>query len=352
MAQKLFLLCLFWMCSTAYAIEVTDLYEATLVVDDKTRATRAKASQDALDQVIKKLTGKAGNGDHPLIKKSKRRISDYMLKYEYIEHIEGELKIKVRFEAEKVEKLVRDSGFGLWGNRRPLIAIWLAIEDNLRRDFVTQESYPQLERLIYDTAAEWGVPVVVPLMDLTDRSQVGIAEVWGNFSEPVEAASARYNAERVITGRLFKQPNTSRWQLDWRYTDADMFESVQLVGDKQQLLISMVNEMSSALADEYVIDPNKSYATNSTVITVDGLRTFDKVERAKRQLLTISTVSSVDVVYRNKEQVQFEVEHMSSVSDLQKSLKLEQSFEVYVDPRAFHQVASSSNLRYSWVGQQ
>ncbi|KZN68294.1 hypothetical protein N473_07665 [Pseudoalteromonas luteoviolacea CPMOR-1] len=352
MAQKLFFICLFWMCSSAFAIEVTDLYEATLVVDDKTRATRAKASQDALDQVIKKLTGKAGHSDHPLIKKSKRRISDYMLKYEYIEHANQELKIRVRFEAEKVENLVRESGFGLWGNRRPLIAIWLVIEDNLRRDFVTQESYPQLERLIYDTAAEWGIPVVVPLMDLTDRSQVGIAEVWGNFSEPVEAASARYNAERVITGRLFKQPNSSSWQLDWRYTDAEMFESVQLVGDKQQLLISMINDMSAALASEYIIDPTKSYATNSTVITVDGLRTFDKIERAKRELLTISTVNSVDVIYRSKQQVQFEVEHLSSVSDLQKSLKLEQSFEVYVDPRAFHQVVSSENLRYSWVGQQ
>ncbi|KNC68607.1 hypothetical protein AC626_03670 [Pseudoalteromonas rubra] len=351
MALRLFLLGLFGWCMAASAVEVTDLYEATLQVDNKTRAKRVVASQQALDRVIQKLTGRTEHLNHPLIRQSKKRISDYMLKYEYIESADGDIKIRVRFEADKVEQLVRDSNLPLWGNRRPMIAIWLVIEDNLRREFVTQESYPQLERLIYDTAAEWGIPVVVPLMDLTDRAQVGIAEVWGNFSEPVEAASMRYNAERVITGRLFKQPNSSSWQLDWRYTDTDQFESTQQVGDKQQLLIAMINDMSTALAAEYVIDPNRSYATSSTVLTVDKLTSFSKIELARRQLLSISTVQDVDVIYRQGDLVKFEVEHGSSVVDLQKSLKLERAFSVYVDPRAFYQVASANNLRYSWVGQ-
>ncbi|WP_440053333.1 DUF2066 domain-containing protein [Pseudoalteromonas sp. T1lg65] len=350
MIQRLLIILVLLLPVSSNAVEVHDLYEATLSVDDKSRKTRLEASQAALLTVLQKLTGRADNYKHPAIKESMRRISDLMLKYEYFEQ-GGQDKIRVRFESTKVEQLVREANLPLWGNRRPLVAIWLVIEDNLRREFVTQESYPQLERLIYDTAAEWGVPVVVPLMDLTDRANVSIAEVWGNFSTQVEQASTRYDAEKVITARLFKQPYSSKWQLDWRYTDAELFEPEQLVGDQQQVLISMINTMSSGLASQYVIDPNRSNSIRTSIVTVDNLHDFKSIEMAKRRLQTMSTVSDVDVLYRAKGQVRFSIEHASSVRDLQKSIGLEQSFKVYIDPRAFYQVADLNNLKYTWIGQ-
>ncbi|MCF6435742.1 MULTISPECIES: DUF2066 domain-containing protein [Pseudoalteromonas] len=346
----LFIFCCLWSIHTP-AVEVTDLYQSELYVTDKSRDTRVEASKKALYNVIKKLTGRHEGGDSTLIKQAMRSISDYMLKYEYLDAQDGTVKIRVKFEPTKVEELVRDAQLPLWGNRRPLIAIWLAIEDNFRREFVTQDSYPQLERLIYDTAAEWGVPVIVPLLDLDDLAKVSVAEVWGNFSEPVELASQRYNAERAITARMFQQRNSSSWQLEWRYTDAQMFEVNKLVGDKQQILITMVNDFSSALAKNYAIDPNVSLATQTTSLIVDNLKTFTSIELAKRQLTSLSTVVDVDVVYRSADVVRFEIQHSSTLDDLVKSLNLEQAFNIYVDPHAFYQIANASNLRYSWVGQ-
>ncbi|CAM4150810.1 DUF2066 domain-containing protein [Pseudoalteromonas byunsanensis] len=346
----LFIFCWLWSFH-GNAVEVTDLYQSELYVTDKSRDTRVEASKKALYNVIKKLTGRHEGGDSRLIKQAMRSISDYMLKYEYLDGEDGTVKIRVKFEPTRVEELVRDAQLPLWGNRRPLIAIWLAIEDNFRREFVTQDSYPQLERLIYDTASEWGVPVIVPLLDLDDLAKVSVAEVWGNFSEPVELASQRYNAERAITARMFQQRNSSSWQLEWRYTDADMFEMNKLVGDKQQILIRMVNDFSSELARSYAIDPNVSLATQSTSLVVDNLKTFTSIELAKRQLASLSTVVDVDVIYRSGDLVRFEVKHSSTLEDLVKSLNLEQAFSIYVDPHAFYQIANASNLRYSWAGQ-
>ncbi|CAH9051747.1 hypothetical protein PSECIP111854_00824 [Pseudoalteromonas sp. CIP111854] len=346
----LFVFCWIWSFQSA-AVEVTDLYQSELYVTDKSRATRVTASQQALYNVIKKLTGRHEETDSALIKQAMRSISDYMLKYEYLEVADGSTKIRVRFEPSKVEELVRDAQLPLWGNRRPLIAIWLVIEDNFRREFVTQDSYPQLERLIYDTAAEWGVPVIVPLLDLDDLAKVSVAEVWGNFSKPVESASRRYNAERVITARMFQQPSSSRWQLEWRYTDAQMFEVNKLVGDKQQTLISMINDFSSALAQNYAIDPNQLTALQTTTLMVDNLNSFSSIELAKRQLVSMSTVEDVDVTYRSGDKVRFQIKHGSTLDDLVKSLNLEQAFSVYVDPHAFYQIANATNLRYSWVGE-
>ena len=134
------------------------------------------------------------------------------------------------------------------------------------------------------------MPVVVPLMDLTDRSNVSIAEVWGNFSQPVEQASLRYEAERVITARLFQPPFSNSWQLDWRYTDAEFFQPEQLVGDKQQVIIDMVNHLSSALARKYVIDPTQNDTMHTSTVVVERLATFSDVELAKRRLMSMSTV--------------------------------------------------------------
>ncbi|MBD1581596.1 DUF2066 domain-containing protein [Pseudoalteromonas sp. S16_S37] len=347
----LFIFCWVWSLQSA-AVEVTDLYQSELYVTDKSRDTRVEASKQALYNVIKKLTGRHDGADSALIKQAMRSISDYMLKYEYLETPEGSTKIRVRFEPSRVEELVRDAQLPLWGNRRPLIAIWLAIEDNFRREFVTQDSYPQLERLIYDTAAEWGVPVIVPLLDLDDLTKVSIAEVWGNFSKPVEFASQRYNAERVITARMFQQPNSSSWQLEWRYTDAQSFEVNKLVGDKQQILITMVNNFSEALAQNYAIDPTRSITLQTTSLLVDNLNTFTSIELAKRQLESMSTVVDVDVTYRSADKIRFVIKHSSTLDDLIKSLNLEQAFSVYIDPHAFYQVANIGNLRYSWVGGQ
>ncbi|RXF03043.1 DUF2066 domain-containing protein [Pseudoalteromonas sp. PS5] len=349
MTIRLIFIALICFTLTAKAVEVQNLYETSLTVSDKSRATRAKASQQALLKVLQKLTGKADDFSHSAIQSSLRRISDYMLRYEYYD-MQGATKIKVEFEPGKVEELVREAGLPLWGNRRPMIAIWMVIEDNFQRDFVTQESYPQLERLIYDTADEWGVPVVVPLMDLVDRSSVSIAEVWGNFSNEVESASRRYEAERVITARLFQPPHTSSWQLDWRYTDAELFEPEQYVGDKQQVIIDMINYVSSTLAQQYVIDPNQTQDVHRTVITVDQLLSFADVEHARRRLLSMSTVMDVDVIYRAKTAVKFAIEHTSTVSDLRKTIGLEQSFKIFVDPRAYYQIADDGNLKYNWVG--
>jgi len=350
MTLRLFIFSCLLLPSFVKAIEVFDLYESTLFIEDKTRASRVDASKAALIKVIQKLTGKSEVNSHPSLRQAMRSISDYMLKYEYLETQDGDLQIKVKFESQKVEALVRDASLPLWGNRRPKITIWLAIEDGLRREFVTQESYPQLERLIYDTAQDWGVPVVVPLMDLEDRTKVGIAEVWGNFSEPVEIASMRYQAERVITARMFKPEGSDFWQLEWRYTDAQLFESNQLVGDKQKVLIEMVNTFSEALFNQFALDPNKTYASASSILTVDKLSDFVTIERARRQLISISTVMEVDVIERSNDAVKFLVEHNSDVTDLVKAIKLERSFTPFIDPRAFYQLDDDHILKYSWVG--
>ncbi|WP_372762961.1 DUF2066 domain-containing protein [Pseudoalteromonas sp.] len=339
------------LCSTASAVEVTDLYQDSIKVDDKTRDTRLAASRVALLNVLVKVTGDDTVDKSALAQQRTKDISDYLLKFEYDENVAGQLKLVVKFEAQKINALIKDLNLPLWGVQRPLVAIWLAIEDNWRRELVTQESYPQLEQLIYDKAERRGLPVVVPLLDLQDRRLVGIPEVWGNFSAPVEEASQRYSAERSITARMYKQPDSENWILDWRFTNDELFESNRLTGDKQQIVAQMIDTLAKGLADEYAIDPNAYYQQSIANLTLKGTQSFVDIELAKRRLLNLSVVTQANIIRKTPELVEFRLDHTGSINDLKKALGLDSAFRDYVDPSAFYHIVNKNGLEYQWVGE-
>ncbi len=333
------------------AVEVTDLYQDILKVDDKSRDTRLAASRKALLNVLVKVSGDESADQNKLAQQRTKNISDYMLKFEYDEKANGQLNLVVKFEARKINELIKELNLPLWGVQRPLVAIWLGIEDNWRRELVTQESYPQLEQLIYDKAGRRGLPVVVPLLDLQDRRLVGIPEVWGNFSEPVEEASRRYSAERSITARMYQESDSETWILDWRFTNDDLFDSNRLEGDKQQIVGQMIDSLALGLANEYAIDPNAYYEQAAATLTLKGTQSFVDIELAKRRLQSLSVVTQATIMRKTPEFVEFKLNHTGSVGDLKKGLGLDSAFRDYVDPRAFYHVVDKNSLEYQWVGE-
>jgi len=341
----------FIFCFSVSAVEVTDLYQDILKVDDKSRDTRLAASRKALLNVLVKVSGDETADQNKLAQQRTKNISDYMLKFEYDEKANGQLNLVVKFEARKINELIKELNLPLWGVQRPLVAIWLGIEDNWRRELVTQESYPQLEQLIYDKAGRRGLPVVVPLLDLQDRRLVGIPEVWGNFSEPVEEASRRYSAERSITARMYQEPDSETWILDWRFTNDDLFDSNRLEGDKQQIVGQMIDSLALGLANEYAIDPNAYYEQAAATLTLKGTQSFVDIELAKRRLQSLSVVTQATIMRKTPEFVEFKLNHTGSVGDLKKGLGLDSAFRDYVDPRAFYHVVDKNSLEYQWVGQ-
>ncbi|KTF19051.1 DUF2066 domain-containing protein [Pseudoalteromonas sp. 10-33] len=336
-------------CFSVSAVEVTDLYQDILKVDDKSRDSRLAASRKALLNVLVKVSGDETADQNRLAQQRTKDISDYMLKFEYDERTVGQLKLVVKFEARKINALIKELSLPLWGSQRPLVAIWLGIEDNWRRELVTQESYPQLEQLIYDSARRRGLPVVVPLLDLQDRRLVGIPEVWGNFSGPIEEASQRYSAERSITAKMYKDNNSNNWVLDWRFTNDDLFDENRLVGDKQQIVSQMIDTLARGLASEYAIDPNAYYEQASAILTLKGTNNFVDVELAKRRLQSLSVVTDVIIIRRTTEFVEYKLSHTGNVTDLKKALGLDSAFKDYIDPRAFYHVVDKSSLEYQWV---
>ena len=347
MIRHLFIL--IFLCATysAHAIEVKGLYQYRQPVDDKSRDSRATASQNALLNVVVKVTGDKDATGNSVVRAALSDISNYMTKYEYADN-QGQTYLVVKFDNDKVNNLVREAGLPLWGDRRPLVAIWIAIEDGWRRELLTPDSHPQIQALLADRATRRGVPVVTPLLDLEDHQHVSVADVWGNFSESLDFASQRYMAERVVSARLYKDKHSAGWTLEWRFTNEDQFEAIKHKGDQQQVILDMIDSLASELANEYAIDASTGYDTQQQILKLYNTQSFVDVEYALRRLRSLSVVTDAAVSRITEDRVEITLSHTGGVEDLKKAITLDSYFIEYRDPQRYYYSNNNDDLEYAW----
>ena len=194
------------------AVRVPGLYEAETVVADQSAGARQAALRACLRLALVKLTGERevlGNTAlSPLLNRPERFVREY--RYKEVRTPPPalgappatELRLVVRFDEDSLNKSLRDSGVPVWGRERPSMLIWLVIQQDQARLFANSEETPEALALLRERAQQRGIFVMLPLLDLEDRAVLQPRDIWGGFGGPVLAASARYEADVVLTGRV------------------------------------------------------------------------------------------------------------------------------------------------------
>ncbi len=210
--QTLFLLCLAWVQPTQ-ALEVNDLYEATVTVAGRSQAQQAKGMSDAYRVVIGKVAGSAPQpaAMAALLKKTQQHVRSYA----YLGGNGQAMSMQVSFDRVAVDAALQAAGIPVWGSNRPLVLLWLALEESGQRRIVSADSDPLIAQRIRAHVGGMGTPVNLPLYDLQDMSTLGVADVWGEFDERIRAASAQYRADLIATARIDAENGTwrGRWTL-------------------------------------------------------------------------------------------------------------------------------------------
>lgn len=317
----------------ASAIEVTDLYEYKVVVDDKSRSTLKEASKAALSGVLRKVSGSTIDQRHPKMREALANTSDYILKYEFIEG--DELALKVIFQEAKLNALIKELDLNIWGSRRPLTLIWFAIEEGLHRELVTKDTYPQINQLINDNAKSLGIPVITPLLDLEDRAAINVADIWGNFITPIIDASSRYQVEKIISARLYKQPMSDVWQLDWQFAEHGDYMLHSITGDKQQLVTEMLLSLAGEYSSQFGISNQSSLVGDNVIIELKGITSIAALESARTKLQSIAMVNVIDVRMISENKVQLMLGLNGTVDSFKEALSFDTHFVSLFDPLSF-----------------
>ncbi|MBS0288548.1 MAG: DUF2066 domain-containing protein [Proteobacteria bacterium] len=206
----LFCLCL---CANAQTV-VTHLYEVSLESQSQSQEEWRQLVQQGLAIVLERISTSVSLKENPEAMRALKNAPDYVEQYSY----DGN-NLQVKYSPDLVNQLIQKMGHMVWGQRRPTVVLWLAIEDNHQRRLIGQETDPALQTYLHQLAKLKGIPLILPLMDLEDMSAITVTDVWGQFPTVLQQASLRYGAQTILLGRVMH--NAENWEAQWQVLTND-----------------------------------------------------------------------------------------------------------------------------------
>ena len=221
----LFALLALFLNSPAQAGKVTELYQAQMQVPEQSSLPDARQIRQGFAQVLVRVAGQRTVLGKPLVQQQLDSAGTYLERYAYqstnqvTQTAEGTQRLQqltLDFSPVAVNDLLNRAGVALVGEQRPVILLWLASDQYGNPEFMGTDS--RYFSLLSQVAAERGIPLQMPLLDLQDQGALPVSDLWGLFATPIEDASLRYRPDVVLAARLQNRPDGSA-EVSWMLID-------------------------------------------------------------------------------------------------------------------------------------
>jgi len=357
----------FILSSWVNAVEVKDLYQAKVPVTAQTLAQKSHALKKAMQMVLIKVGGGKDVLSNHIIKKALQNNRLYVSQYSYslgeiktLPHLEmvsadnaESLFLLVSFDENKINQLLQQAQLPLWGSLRPQVLFWLVEENKFSRQILSESSHSNVPSIVLNLAEKHGLPVIMPLMDFTDTTQITIPDLWGRFSNPIKAASQRYQADAVVVVRISNsslledleikracQPlcNTLKVDqqlvMDWTIFSANInqFSVQSYQGININLLLKkMLSDITDVIYQGYALSEQANSELIIDVVNIDSMTAYVALTDF---LLDLSVVNAVMLLSADGNSRRFRLDLLGSKQTLLSLLKLNNKLEQYSDPFA------------------
>jgi len=266
----------------------------------------------------------------------------------------------VSLDGSTIERNLRQAGATVWGSDRPLTIIWLAIDWGLGDREIVAAGDPEraagdsrsidrnrlLRERVQTVATMRGLPIVFPLLDAEDLQGIGFIDIWGGFDDPLLEASARYEADSILVGRI--RPNEMqppRWT--W-YVGEQRFG---WPGEPEEA----INQLADALAAR---DAIRGDAESEVIeLTISGIDSVVSYGRVQQYMENLRIVDKLAIWSAQPDRITYEIELQGGAERLNNVLSLSNILEraddgYFVDPNSMRMnrspVSGSQSLEYRY----
>lgn len=271
-------------------------YTVEVPVDNRQDAERERAVEAGLERVLGRMVGVYdGLEDHPaaaLLEEAER----YLEGFRYV-RVDDQLAVELRYEGPLIRRALGEREVPVWDSYRAPILLWVATEIDGDRQMVnpavTGPEQDLLERL-QRGAEERALPLIFPLLDLTDRRRVGFLDVWGGFEESLEEGSARYGRGGVIAVGL-RQAASGAWHGRWSILAGEQSRQFHVgPGPLEAVVEEGLNTAGRLLTERYAAIPGE-HDGQQLELVLTGVDGVDHYLGALRHLESVRGVERVDV---------------------------------------------------------
>lgn len=309
--------------SSLSAEVVQNLHSAQVPVADQSNTALASAAQDALAEVLVKVSGNEDVLRHPQIAAALPEARGHVQQYAYARDDQGGDGLYARFEFDSayVNRLLTRAGLPLWTANRPRVLVWMVAEMDDARRFVSLAETPDLAAQLITAFERRGVPIQLPLFDLADATAIGVDNVWEQRGPVIQAASSRYDADNLLLGRAVVV-SSGQWTGDWSYLYGGhrLDRSSQAPG-----AVGFVRDGAALAAEEmasrYAVAPT-GVAHDRIRLVVNGVFAFADYSSIVNWLESLELIEHANVELISGDRVEFGLDAVADAAQLASLIEL------------------------------
>jgi hypothetical protein len=285
--------------TSAFAVKVDALYKATLPVTTQTSAEREQGVKLGISQVFIKISGNNQVIDNPKLKARLGTAETLVQQYSYstppIANNNAPYLLEIQFDAEGINQWLRDADVPIWGQNRPLIVAWITYTAPKHPiEIISSDTTNEITRSLKQLAIQRGLPLLLPLMDVTDLTQVSTNDVSSMAIANLSSAAKRYDNDAMLIGNIIQSADgfTSQWKLvfddnqsDWTLTGKSMID----------ILPVLINNVTNTLATRFAVMTTDTVQKDLT-LKVTGITQYPDFAKLTRYLNQLTPVANVEIV--------------------------------------------------------
>ncbi|WP_240001927.1 DUF2066 domain-containing protein [Photobacterium kishitanii] len=284
------------------AATVNDLYQTQVTLIGNDQQADQAAREQGLANVLVKISGNTDILNNPAIKTAITNSGSYISQFGYSQ-VDGQRAIDLSFDKNQIKQLLIQSKASIWKDQRPNILVWMVDSDGQQRNILWDQSTNALINDTKQAADSRGLPLTFPVGDIIDATAVNVSDLWGNFIDPIAAASTRYHADGVLLVKALQQPN-SNVSLNWQFypqqpskiASADTQPITGTTsGTLAQTSTKMINQVTDYLAHKYAVVLG-GVAGGQINIEVDNIQSTEDFFALEKMLNNLTTVGSANAM--------------------------------------------------------
>ncbi|GHA63136.1 DUF2066 domain-containing protein [Photobacterium aphoticum] len=329
------------------AATMTNLYQAQVVLPDTDRQSEQVARQQALEQVLIRVSGQSAIGKNEVVAKALTQSGQYVSQFGYGNQ-DGQRTLALTFDARQIRTLLAQAKASFWTEQRPTTLVWMVEDDGRDRNILWDQSGSALVADMKQAAERRGVPVSVPIGDFQDVTAISSPDLWGGFVQPLSTASVRYQPEAILLARVRKQ-GTDEISINWQLfkNRAEALVASQQAPSEGRLsgaTVATINQMMDAVADQlaakYAV-PLGAEASNQMSVVVGNITSSRDFFTLERMVTNLTSVAAVNAYRIQGDKVEFNVQLLSSEEAFKQELSQDSRLSAVAAPAPMPEWQSS-----------
>jgi len=227
----------------------------------------------------------------------------------------------VRFSKRLTDQLLKQYKLPIWGNLRPETLVWLSIEQDRKRYIVSPSNNPALIKLFNKKAESRGISLLFPFGDLQDQNKLSISDLWGNYSQAIQAASIRYHPQAVMATRIYQEPS-GLWIAKWSLSVLDKSENWQNTHEDVSVLLTQgVDSLADRLVALFATRAD-SADDKQSIIQVNNVTDFNGLTRVANYLKRVPAIKTANLIQVKGDSLSYRIHYFGDEQHLIQSLVL------------------------------